>query len=598
MLTCLIGHRGTGKTALLQRLRKYDSNAIFYDLDTEIEIQRGSIVSLFEKGESYFRQIEREVFESTLIKAKRFAEVSQVYFALGAGFPVDQIPEDVFCLWIRRETDKDGRIFLDRPRLNPDVPPLEESILRYEQRNPLFKKRANSAWTLPEGITENETEKRVFINQLSAVKGCLTLLPENMLTPEIFKRWWDTRNRWEVDYFEIRDDLLSQEQIELVLSQIPKKKIIYSFRSQKKSNFSIRELAGFGLYDWAMELGDCPYGVPPVLSLHERKGEIEDCINKLEIAGRGKSHLKLSVEIKSFEELRQGHLWGILRKENRSFLPRSPEGRFAWYRLLHKDVYKINFFREGEGSSADQPTLFQWLSGLDDPYRFAAVLGDPVDHSWTPVEQHDFFKARYVPIYAIQIKENEWKEAMPIIREMGLQFAAVTSPLKRQAFVLCGETSEKAKKVESVNTLYFDLHKSQWRGENTDIEGLFKYHDDVRNFTKIAVWGGGGTLGALKDTFPTARYYKGSNGDALDEKTPKATEFSPEVVVWGASRDENGHFFKPPEAWRPELVIDLNYRENSSGKEFALLKNASYISGEKMFKAQAEKQRETWEKCQ
>jgi shikimate 5-dehydrogenase len=203
-----------------------------------------------------------------------------------------------------------------------------------------------------------------------------------------------------------------------------------------------------------------------------------------------------------------------------------------------------------------------------------------------------------MPVYGIQISEHEFKEALPILRELGLQFAAVTSPLKQLAFGLCSELSPTAKKLESVNTLSFDQNTQTWKGENTDLAGLMKYQEDIAAFKTIAVWGGGGTLAVLKEVFPQAHFYRGSNGEPLEEKSPKAPEFLPEVVVWGASRDKDQHFFAPPGTWKPQLVIDLNYRENSSGKEFALMTGARYISGEKMFFAQAEGQKKIWENYQ
>ena len=63
----------------------------------------------------------------------------------------------------------------------------------------------------------------------------------------------------------------------------------------------------------------------------------------------------------------------------------------------------------------------------------------------------------------------------------------------------------------------------------------------------------------------------------------------PEVIIWGVGRSLfNGVF--PPEQWRPRIVLDLNYAEDSPGREYALrlgIRRVRYVSGLGLFKAQA-----------
>lgn len=601
MITCLMGHRGVGKTSLLQRLESYYAEdgrkVLCFDLDREIEIKHGSIIGLFEKGETHFRQIEKENFELLLKKAQSFSE--DVFIALGAGFPIHELPKDLPRIWIRRDSDGAGRIFLDRPRLNASVSALRESQQKFAEREIGFEQEAWETWTLPEGLkSPNPIEKQFFLRQLMDVGGNLTILPENLRSHDIFRYWWSRRQFWSVDFFEVRNDLLSNEQISMVLSLIPKNKILYSFRKKGAPLLSDVEAHSYGAFDWALELGACPYKKAPIISIHEKETNIEDAIYKLEMAGRGYSQLKLCLPVENFQELRVGHLWAVLKKEKRSFLPRSSEGRFAWYRLVHKALYKVNFFREGNGSNADQPTLYQWVAAERDPYRFAAVLGDPVRHSWTPIEQGPFFQPKYIPVLAVQLHESEWQEALPILREMGLQFAAVTAPFKMKAFASCKDLAPLAHELESVNTLYYDHKLGGWKGENTDLAGLQKAAETLDKRQSTAVWGGRGTLSVLKRVFPEAHFYAGSSGEKVAGTLVEAPALKPEILIWGASRGANGEFVTPPGSWKPSKVFDLNYREDSSGKEYALSIGAEYISGEGMFRAQAQNQRKFWEKCE
>ena len=86
MKLVLIGHRGTGKSHLLERLKHYWKDLVplpkFFDLDREIEFREGKTVSQIfnELGEAQFRKLEVEVFHHLLQTHADFV------IALGAGF--------------------------------------------------------------------------------------------------------------------------------------------------------------------------------------------------------------------------------------------------------------------------------------------------------------------------------------------------------------------------------------------------------------------------------------------------------------------------------------------------------------------------------
>src|SRR5437868_5465479 len=119
MITAVVGHRGTGKSELMKRLSSHlrDQNVELMDLDDEIEKKIGKNIFelIMQNGEPYFRELERQVFLECLQKS-----AEHTYLVLGAGFDMKAIPESVRVLWVRRRTDRDGRIFLDRPRLDPN----------------------------------------------------------------------------------------------------------------------------------------------------------------------------------------------------------------------------------------------------------------------------------------------------------------------------------------------------------------------------------------------------------------------------------------------------------------------------------------------
>ena len=141
----LIGHRGVGKTELLERIRIYFPQFQYFDLDAVISKKMANpIYKIFETfGEGYFRSKEIELASELLNK-------KDVVVSLGAGFHLENLPEDVTCIWIRRSTDSGGRIFLNRPALSSKLGPLEDYLARYEKRNKKYIAYADYIYDMPE----------------------------------------------------------------------------------------------------------------------------------------------------------------------------------------------------------------------------------------------------------------------------------------------------------------------------------------------------------------------------------------------------------------------------------------------------------------
>ena len=78
----LIGFMGSGKTTMAKKLAK-KINVSFFDLDHEIEKQENlSIPQLFEqKGEDYFRKVEKAILKKTINKKDDFV------LSVGGGTP-------------------------------------------------------------------------------------------------------------------------------------------------------------------------------------------------------------------------------------------------------------------------------------------------------------------------------------------------------------------------------------------------------------------------------------------------------------------------------------------------------------------------------
>lgn len=606
MKTVVIGHRGTGKTDLMRRLKValVDTSTEFVDLDHEIEMKIGkTIMELFlDHGEPYFRELERQMFLEILQKP-----FVNLYLVVGAGFDLSVVPEEVRVLWVRRKTDLEGRIFLDRPRLHPELSPIEEFLKRAKTREQSYERAADEVYLMSEGIFENHhwvlsTEKALMTHSLQNVRGAVTLLAslqEKPLRWQLFKARYQNRG---VDFFELRDDYLSADFIQQVLSQFDHEKIIFSFREvrDRTSFWESEEWASIlekvTWIDWPLELGNPEVILSKVpkdklmISCHD-ESQFEELQSYQNLAG----HLKFAPLVSDFSQLWSYHQWQSALPSHRSFLPRSEDSRWGWYRLAQKGHQLINFWRDGEGSAGDQPSLFEWMLTPQKPGQLAAVIGSPVQHSFTPIEQSDFFQKRNIPVLAIHVGREEWGEALPVLQKLGLCYAAVTSPHKESAAKWCGH-----KELIAVNTLYFDSRTQEWKSTSTDEAGFLELIEGVGMIAplqkEIAVWGGGGTLITLEKALPHASYFSARSSVLRSDANQKAHFFMPKIVIWAAPRSPEIQL--PPREWNPVMVYDLNYKEDSMGREYAQACGANYQSGLPMFLAQARMQRSFWQMCE
>lgn len=601
MVTAIVGHRGTGKTELLKRLGFYfrDQNIDLLDLDTLIENKIGkSIREMFlENGEQYFRELERQVFLETVQNRDR-----DTYIVLGAGFNLDLIPDTARVLWVRRQTDLDGRIFLDRPRLDINVSPLLEFRQRAETREQRFQNRYDDLYLMPEGMFENryhaqEVEKSIILKELKDVGGTLTVLGDYFASEDRLNNFVQRFKNSGFDYLELRDDFLTFEQIQKVLNLFEDVKYIFSFRKEGSDIQNVVEknkafFAKASYLDWAAELGS-PSEVLSVfgnskliLSYHEKRAdEIWKQWSKDFI------YLKYAPLVSNFAELKEGHEWQQQDSAKRSFLPRSNDGKWLWYRCFMKNKQPLNFLKESVGSSFDQPSLWQWLMVPKTFKEFAAVLGQPVGHSYSPMEQSEYFHKKGLPFFAIAIGKSEFSEAMIFLRNLGLTYACVTSPLKEEAALLA-----KNHGLQALNTLFWNQSQKEWIGTSTDGQGFDEMIEGWEVLTpaqsEIAIWGGGGVLEMLKASLPHAQYFEARTGkDRQSGETANSSQ--PKIVVWAAPRSEETKL--PPLEWKPLMIYDLNYKEDSMGKDYAQICGANYQSGLVMFQGQARYQRSFWE---
>ncbi len=587
MKTAIIGHRGVGKSALAKRLKIYfentDRKVLVFDLDDEISIKyRKSIKDLFtDIGEPAFRNIERECFQQ-LNADFSHSNYSDLFIIAGAGF----LPTQDFgfrFLWIQRPTDSFGRIFPDRPRLDSSQSSLDEYHERFAERETRFFDLQNSTLILTEGFDfANPAEEAFFKSTIRNLGGAFTIYAHHLLQLEELLSWG-------VEYFELRDDLLTSPQIEDALKKISHHQIILSFRDPNQKSTSIELVKKDSLkFDWPVAYPACDWASPFIISAHNE--ELTVAIEQLKKASElhPNSLLKMAVEVEEFEGLKLGHKWQQSHPNTRVFLPISKEAKWKWYRLWTQKSQRLQFFKIDRYSLGDQPSLLERLrqNAFTAHAKFAAVLGNPIAHSRSPGQHFDFFKAYDMPFYAIQISEHEFETALDFLKNRGLVAAAITSPLKNAAGSLLGQSKS------AINTLFI-VNDLESRFTNTDQEALLELKKLLRHEdpSDIVIWGGGGTLKSLQNIFKSAVEYSSRSGKPRGANTAN----EPKTIVWAVGRkhfDQNGKF--PDSHWPINLVIDLNYSEDSPGRDCALRYGCAYVSGLEMFKAQALAQQKFW----
>lgn len=605
MLNIIIGHRGTGKTFWLNELKglykKHKIIAEFYDLDEEIEKAEGcSVFELFQQGELIFRNKEKELFK--MLTQSIITKGKTCFLSVGAGLTFKKNP-----LWnvihLSRYSDKTGRIFLDRPRLDHSQNPLVEYKNLYKKRQSYYSKQADEQLVRREHFKHIEDSDMLFLNLKKQSHPCFTFCLNPKDVPKSknrLKKFLQKRKNWGLRFFELNDQTATPDFVRTIRELVPDNKILFSSQTSK----IFLKLKNKKHWSWDLNLGEPPKGVN-ILTLHHRQNKTLQNILK-RFSTYKNYHLKLAVEIFNFQELILAYRWQCEDSKNRSFLPRSFDGRWLWFRQAFGPQMFLHFIKERSSGTQvlDQPFLAEAVPFIHKPKALAGVLGHPILFSATPAEHDDFFKGKKnISVLSIPLQVKEMtKGSLKILSELGFVFFAVTSPLKAKAFLLADICDKNSQEFKTVNSLIF--HKGVWQAFNTDWYGLQSLKQYSSKTT--VVWGGGGIRPILKKLLPLAWFYSARKAHLLPfeqkqasqnlQKKHKSDQFSPSTLIWavGRNRMEQGCLM-PPKHWTPSQVIDINYTEDSPGLEYALLVGASYQNGFKFFKVQAQKQREIFE---
>ena len=132
--------------------------------------------------------------------------------------------------------------------------------------------------------------------------------------------------------------------------------------------------------------------------------------------------------------------------------------------------------------------------------RVCAIIGDPVEHSLSPVMHNAAFKELGLNLVyvAFTVTRNELKDAISGARSLGMQGLNVTMPHKNAVMSYLDETDSTAKAIGAVNTILNEQGKLI--GYNTDGNGALralKENGISAKEKKMLILGAGGAAKAI-----------------------------------------------------------------------------------------------------
>ncbi len=149
---------------------------------------------------------------------------------------------------------------------------------------------------------------------------------------------------------------------------------------------------------------------------------------------------------------------------------------------------------------------------IDAHTQLAVLLGDPVEHSFSPLIHNTAFAAQDVnAVYlARRVAPDDIAAAVEGLRALRLLGANVTLPHKQAVVPLLDAVSPQAEAVGAVNTIVCDedAHgRLTLRGDNTDVDGFLEPlepHADRLQGAEMLVFGAGGAARAVVYALLTA----------------------------------------------------------------------------------------------
>jgi len=104
---------------------------------------------------------------------------------------------------------------------------------------------------------------------------------------------------------------------------------------------------------------------------------------------------------------------------------------------------------------------------------FIALIGNPVNHSLSPIMQNAALQYLGLDLIyiAIPCSNNDLELVLNSLKKINCKGLNITIPHKEKVFALCSEISPIANRLKAINTLKLNSEK-EWSATNTDVDGF------------------------------------------------------------------------------------------------------------------------------
>ena len=125
--------------------------------------------------------------------------------------------------------------------------------------------------------------------------------------------------------------------------------------------------------------------------------------------------------------------------------------------------------------------------------NFLALIGNPVNHSLSPVMQNAAIKYLGLDLVYLSIPcdEKDFEIVIKSLSKINCKGINITIPFKEKVLNYCSQISPLAKQIKAVNTLK-PYRDGEWHGINTDVEGLLYPLENLNLLNKKAIILGSG----------------------------------------------------------------------------------------------------------
>jgi shikimate dehydrogenase len=248
------------------------------------------------------------------------------------------------------------------------------------------------------------------------------------------------------------------------------------------------------------------------------------------------------------------------------------------------------------------------VAGLIADIKLCCLIGDPVEHSLSPLIHNAAYRALGLNYAYITRPVRDIGRAIETIRTSGLRGVGVTTPHKVAVMPYLDRTDDAARLIGAVNTIVND--NGTLTGYNSDGEGALKALEEVTDVggKKVVIVGSGGAAlaiaAALKDKaeliiLNRTESKAGALADRVGAKdygdlTKLSVIAGADILINATTvgMNDSGESVVPQEFLHPRLtVFDIVYepRETRLLRE-AKEKGCAVVYGERMLLYQAAKQ--------